>query len=411
MGTVYITANGCGVLRHETNRILTYLIKNGYTETTSPNDADIIVFVACGMTNEDVSFGHDFLSRLLAIRKEDSLLIVTGCLPAVDKEWLSRIPEVVVYTYGELNNLDQLINSSIKFCDVVYNVGLPEHRAWTRPQNSKELLTDCELIKVVREFYPDSTLEQTYNYCTKGEYIWKEDDIFQIRAGYGCSYACSYCSSRISVGKFKSEPFQKILNQYKEGLALGYKRFMLIGTELGNYGVDIGTNLAELVKELSLIDNTVRLGVRYIHPDCLVRLFDRLVLYMESGYLYYFCVAIQTASSFLLEKMNRNPNLEPFINCLTAIRNKHLPTIIHSQIMVGFPGESIGDVLDTLLLLDRSKFEYVNVNKFSPRPMTPAANMDNQIPEEEKEFRYEIVNEWLARERKESLYRSLSNAF
>ena len=408
MTNFYIATNGCGVLRHEANRIDTYLTYNGYVETTEPKAADIIIFVACGMTNEDVSFALEYIDTLISVKKENALFIVTGCLPAVENNIKQKNSSIIVYTYDELSNLDKLLDAKIMFDNVFYNVGLPEHLVWPQEPDSAETIEENKFIQKANELLPSSELERLYKYTTKREYIWNEEDIFQIRAAYGCSYACSYCSTRISVGKFRSIPIDSILVQYKLGLSKGYKRFMLVGTELGNYGHDIGTNIVELLLRLYHVESNVKIGIRYIHPDCLVRYFDGLSQLFENGFIYYFCAAIQTASAQLLKNMNRNPSLSKFVECIRNIHAKQFPVLIHSQVMVGFPGETSKDIVDTLSLLQLCQFDYVNVNIFSPRPMTPAAHLDGQIPDDIKFYRYNLMCDWLAHIRRAKLYENIS---
>ena len=410
MPKLYTAANGCGVLRHETNRIVSYFLINGFTESSSLKDADIILFVACGMTNEDVSFDLNYINYLCDERNNISPIIVTGCLPPVYNNITELGENIIVYRYEELNALDQLIDAKIPFSEVYYNIGLSNHLVWPQKPVSKETKDELALIQRIKELSGNSTIENLYNYSTRGEYIWKENDLFQIRISYGCSYSCSYCSTRISVGKNRSESVDRIIKQYKIGLSQGYKKFMLIGTELGNYGREIGLSIVELIKLLYQIDNSVFVGIRYIHPDCLVEFYDGLLPFIQKGFVYYFCAAIQTASPDLLRRMNRNPNLNKFIECITDIRKNNHPVYIHSQIMIGFPGETIKDVLDTLLLIDLCQFNYVNVNKFSPRSNTQAYYMLNQVSEEEKDFRYALVENWLSKSRREALFNAMSNS-
>lgn len=410
MRKLYTAANGCGVLRHETNRIVSYFLMNDFAESSTPEDADIILFVACGMTNEDVNFDLDYINYLCKSRSNIAPIIVTGCLPPVYNNIKELGENIIVYRYEELETLDQLIDARIPFSEVYYNIGLSDHLVWPKKLESQDEKDEKSFITKLKSLLHNSTIDTLYNYSTKGEYIWKEKDLFQIRIAYGCSYACSYCSTRISVGKNRSEPIDRIINQYRIGLSLGYKRFMLIGTELGNYGREIGLSIVELIKSMYQIDNSVFIGIRYIHPDCLVEFFDELLPFFQNGYIFYFCAAIQTASPDLLRRMNRNPNLKKFIESITYIRKNNYPVYIHSQIMIGFPGETIKDVFDTLLLIDLCQFNYVNVNKFSPRFNTPAYYMPNQISEEEKDFRFALVEKWLSKSRREALFNAISDS-
>lgn len=408
--SIYVAANGCGVLRHETNRITKYFIINGFTETTHPEDADVLLFVACGMTNEDVELDINYIKFLQSVRKEGAKLIVTGCLPAIQENLSELAENIIIYTYTELHQLDTQIGATTPLDKVTYNIGMPNHLIWSKVQEPLTLREDRLLVHQLNLCNPALQTENIFKYSTQGEYIWNEADLFQIRIAYGCSYACSYCSTRLSVGKFHSVPLYKIMEQYKLGVSQGYKRFMLLGTELGSYGRDIGLSIVELLQTLHQENEKVQVGIRYIHPDCLVEFFDGLRPYFESGYIYFFCAAIQTSSARLLKKMNRNPDLSYFIECIEIINKYHYPVIMHSQIMVGFPGERLEELFDTLMLLDKCRFLYVNVNKFSQRPMTLAFHMGEQVPEKEKIHRFNIVKGWMERSRKEQMLAAVKNA-
>lgn len=404
---LYTAANGCAVLRHETNRINRFFLLNGYTECNLPQEADVILFSGCGMTNEDVEFDIITIKRLIEAKKKNSIFIITGCLPPVYNV-KSIANDLIILKYSELETLDEVIDAKIPLKKVRYNYGLSDHLIWNKPPIRQEYIEDKKLIKKFG-FCPEleTKMERILNYSTEGCYIWPENDIFQIRIAYGCSFACSYCSSTISVGNYHSIAIDDILSQYREGLQLGFTRYMLMGTELGMYGTDIGTNLINLIQRMYEINPSVEIGIRYIHPDCLVKVFNQLLKYIENGFVYYFCVALQTASRKLLQAMNRNDNLTPLIDCIHRIRNKKLPVMIHSQIMVGFPDETYEDIFDTLDMLDDCDFNYVNMNKFSSRPMTPAYNLPGQIDEEEKDRRLSFVKNWSYIKRQASVYKSI----
>lgn len=410
MKTIYVAANGCAVLRHETNRVLTFFIKNGYVECDSPIKANIILFSGCGMTNEDVSFDIQIINDLHTQKKTGTKLIVMGCLPAVYDKIKSISDEIVILKYDELNILNHLIPTTIKLEDVTYNVGFESHLVWPRQMDEVDIIEDEKLLKKIPANSREG-FEEFYRYSTAGKYIWKEKDVFQIRIAYGCSYSCSYCASRLAVGKYKSVPIQNVLDQFQTGIEKGFTKFMLIGTELGNYGKEFDSSISDLISLVYQINNKIRVGIRYIHPDCLVKNFLKLQPFLENGFVYYFCAAIQTSSARLLKDMNRNPDLGKFIECIRTINLNKMPVFKHTQIMVGFPGETYQDIFNTIDLLDSCNFNFVNVNKFSSRPMTAAHKYEHQISEEEKDRRLNLVKQWLAIKRKELLYEQLKKIF
>lgn len=407
MKKIYVAANGCAVLRHETNRILTFFLRNGYRESNYIKESNVILFSGCGMTNEDVSFDVQKIEEYQAQRQEHSMFIVTGCLPAVYNKIRDISTDIIVLRYEDLDKLDDILSASIKIREVCYNHGLDSHLVWPKQMDPKDISEDKLLITEIGNYTNNNDLIELYNYSTPGKYIWPDAEIFQIRIAYGCSYKCSYCASRLSVGKMRSVPLQTILNQFQDGIARGFKKFMLIGTELGNYGVDCQCTIVDLITNLYRINCDVKVGIRYIHPDCLVKYFDGLKPFFSNGFVYYFCSAIQTCSSRLLQKMNRNPDLSNFFKCIQIINDNNFPVFKHTQLIVGFPSETFKEIVDTLDIVTKYNFNYVNVNKFSSRPMTPAHQMEEQLSEEEKEKRLVFAKQWLSLKRKDLLYTAI----
>lgn len=409
MKKIFVAANGCAVLRHETNRILTFFLRNGYTENDSVEESDVILFSGCGMTNEDVTFDVRIIKEYQVLRQKYSLFIVTGCLPAVYDSIKNISADIIVLRYEDLHKLNEIISANNKIEEICYNQGLDSHLVWPTHQDPKDIVKDKQLIEKIGLIADNHDLEELYKYSTPGKYIWHEADIFQIRIAYGCSYKCSYCASRLSVGKYRSVPLQSILDQYQAGIESGFNKFMLIGTELGNYGIDMQINIVDLLARLHSINQNVQIGIRYLHPDLLVKHFEGLKPFLRNGFVYYFCSAIQTCSPELLKKMNRNPDLSAFFRCIQTINENKYPVYKHTQLIVGFPGETFKDIIGTLHMVTKYDFHYININKFSSRPMTPAHQMKDQIPDVEKERRMAFAKQWLSLKRKELIFNAIKS--
>ena len=256
-----------------------------------------------------------------------------------------------------------------------------------------------------------SECERAWNISTLRKYMWDDSLTFQIKVSYGCPGNCSYCATKLGIGEFRSVDKDFVIKQFVEGLDKGYTYFMLMGDEIGAYGRDINTSLPDLLQQMyDLSNGKAVISIRYIHPDILVNLYDRLKKFFATGFVNYFCCAIQSASPAVLKRMNRNPDIEPFIRCMEDMNRNKYPVSKHTQIIVGFPGETSEDVLLTMDAIRRCKFEHININLFSPRRHTAAWSMEETVTQEEKMFRAGLIRYSLNLYKKALLYDAIKSS-
>lgn len=409
MNKVYINSNGCAVLRHETERIARYFTLNGWILEKSPEVADIVILTCCGVTHNEEDEAIGMLRKLEEIRTPDSRIIVSGCMPAFAKERVLDVsPQATILKYAELVQLDGIISADVPFETVYYNV-----HPQLESENNSEYDTDMnlQLMRKIDRLCGSRMCEQAWNVSTLRKYMWDDNKTFQIKVSYGCPGKCSYCATKIGIGDFRSVDKDFIMMQFSEGLKMGYDHFILMGDEIGAYGRDIGTTLPELLQQMyDKSDGKATVSIRYIHPDILVTLYDRMKKFFALGFVNYFCCAIQSASPTVLMRMNRNPNIEPFIRCMEDINKNNYPVSKHTQIIVGFPGEISDDVLLTMDALRRCEFEHININLYSPRQHTAAWNMKETVTQEEKIFRAELIRHSMKLYKKALLYDAIKTS-
>lgn len=409
MNKVYIDSNGCAVLRHETERIARYFTLNGWILEKSPEVADIVILTCCGVTHNEEDEAIGMLRKLEEIRTPDSRIIVSGCMPAFAKERVLDVsPQATILKYAELVQLDGIISADVPFETVYYNV----HPQLESENNSEyDTDTNLQLMRKIDRLCGSRMCEQAWNVSTLRKYMWDDNKTFQIKVSYGCPGKCSYCATKIGIGDFRSVDKDFIMMQFAEGLKMGYDHFILMGDEIGAYGRDIGTTLPELLQQMyDKSGGKATVSIRYIHPDILVTLYDRMKKFFALGFVNYFCCAIQSASPTVLMRMNRNPNIEPFIRCMEDINKNNYPVSKHTQIIVGFPGELSDDVLLTMDALRRCKFEHININLYSPRQHTAAWNMKETVTQEEKIFRAELIRHSMKLYKKVLLYDAIKTS-
>ena len=403
MKTVFIKSNGCAVLMHETERIAKYFTENGWKLVDSPEEAGVLVMTCCGVTNNEEDQAIEIIKDIELLRMPDSQFFISGCMPAFAADRVMEVsPEAVILKYNELDALDRVISASKLFHTVHYN---------TNPQLEKcenhtyQMDEDLKLMRIIDEKYHSHECERAWEFSTLRKYMWQDGRIYQIKVSYGCPGHCSYCATKLGIGDFRSIDINLVIEQFREGWEKGYTKFLLIGDEIGNYGRDIGTSLIDLLQTMyKLSEGRAAVSIRYIHPDILVKMFEKLSFFFAKGFVNYFCCAIQSGSPEVLKRMNRNPNLEPFINCMENMNAKNYPVNKHTQVMVGFPGETAEDFLLTMDVLRRCQFDHININLYSPRRHTAAWNMTDDVSQEEKTFRAALIKHNMMLHKKTILY-------
>lgn len=410
MRKVYIESNGCAVLMHETERIAKYFVKNGWLLASAPEEGEVLVLTCCGVTRNEEDEAIRMLHRLECSRSAGSRIIVSGCMPAFAKERVLDVaPEAMILKYDELILLDGIIEASLPFQSIYYNAHpllLGQGLGGTCDADS-----DLHLMRKIDNQCGTNICERAWDFSTLRRYIWQNDTTFQIRVSYGCPGNCSYCATKLGIGDFRSVERKQVMTQFVEGLAGGYTHFLLMGDEIGAYGRDIGSSLPDLLQEMhELSEGKPSVSIRYIHPDLLVKNYKVLQPFFVSGFIDYFCCAIQSGSPDVLKRMNRNPDIEPFVQCMEDMNRSHYPVNKHTQIIVGFPGETADDVLLTMDTLRRCQFDHININLYSPRRHTRAWNMENDVADEEKQFRAELIRHGMQLHKKSLLYDAIKVA-
>lgn len=403
MKKVYIQSNGCAVLIHETERIAKYFTLNGWYLVEHPEEAKILIMTCCGVTQNEEDEAIGIITEIESRRATESHFVISGCMPSFARERvLETSPQATVLKYDELSMLDGMISASNPFHTVYYN-SHPLLKC-----GMEDTFKDDDDLSLMRKFdnrHNTNLCEQAWEFSTLRKYMWQDDRTYQIKVSYGCPGNCSYCATKLGIGNFRSVDKQLVIKQFKEGLKKGYNRFLLIGDEIGAYGRDIDTSLPDLLQEMyDLSEGKSVIAIRYIHPDILVKIYERIKPYFASGFVNYFCCAIQSGSAHVLKRMNRNPHLEPFLRCMEDINQQHYPVSKHTQIIIGFPGETAEDFLQTMDALRRCSFDHININLYSPRKYTAAWEMGDDISKAEKEFRAELVRSTLILHKKALLY-------
>lgn len=205
---------------------------------------------------------------------------------------------------------------------------------------------------------------------------------------YGCNNFCTYCIVPYVRGRERSRMQEQILAEIRQAVSQGYKEFTLLGQNVNSYGKDFDNKnaFAKLLRAADAIDGVERLHYMTSHPRDMNE--DVILAVAEGQHIsHHFHVPVQSGSTEILRRMNRGYTREKYLDLIGTIR-KHVPdAVITTDIIVGFPGETEADFIDTLSLVETVGFDAAFTFIYSKRSGTPAAKMDNQVPLEIKKGR------------------------
>ena len=164
-----------------------------------------------------------------------------------------------------------------------------------------------------------------------------DQDAFFLVLGEGCLANCSYCAIKKAKGGLESKPLEEIVEDFKQGLAQGYKRFILTADDTGAYGQDLKTDLPTLIEKLLEVEGDYRLNIYHLEPNWLIKYFDYFLKVFDTDKIDVIFAPMQSGSNRILKAMRRPYTAEDYIACIKALRQK-LPSLkIWNQFIVGFP--------------------------------------------------------------------------
>lgn len=361
----FVRTYGCQMNEHDSEKIKGMLNDCGFIETQSAENADIVILNTCAIRENahDKVFGYlGVLKHIKDTINKDLLIGICGCMSQ---------EEVVVneiknkYKYIDFvcgtHNLDNLL-SIIK----------------TKMDTKKNQIEVLSYEGDVVEGIPVSR-DSKYS-------AWV--DII-----YGCDKFCTYCIVPYTRGMQRSRKKEDILEEIKTLKEKGYLEVTLLGQNVNAYGKDLydNYNLANLLSDVSDI-GIPRIRFVTSHPwDFTEEMID--VIASRENVMPYIHLPLQSGSNKILKLMNRRYTKEDYLKLYDSIRTKVKNASITTDIIVGFPGESEEDFMETLDVVNKCKYDGAFTFAFSPRENTPAALIEETVSEEDKMDRLHRLNE------------------
>ncbi|MBP3581333.1 MAG: tRNA (N6-isopentenyl adenosine(37)-C2)-methylthiotransferase MiaB, partial [Clostridia bacterium] len=349
-----ILTYGCQMNVHESEKLSGILESNGYEPCGTAVDADIVVFNTCAIREsaEQKIFGNIGELKNIKIAKPDMIIAIGGCMSQQDKyaeEIMKRYPYVdIVFGTHNLGDFENLLKKRISTSKKV------------------SAIVETEEIKV-----RDSMKLAR----TSGVNAW-------VNIMYGCNNFCTYCIVPYVRGREVSRPEVDILSEVKSLLSEGYKQITLLGQNVNSYsGVDENGNpasFAKLLADIDAMDFDFRLRFMTSHPkDLSSEVID--VIAGSKHICHGIHLPVQSGSDKILASMNRRYTKEKYLKLIEEIKSKIPDAQLTTDIIVGFPGETEEDFLETLDVIKKAEYMQIFGFLYSKRKGTVAEKMDNQV--------------------------------
>ena len=357
----FIQNAGCQMNSLQTDTVAGIVKRMGYKEVEKEENADVVIYNTCTVReNANLKiYGH--LGHLKSIKrhKPDMKIVLFGCM--------MQEPEVI-----------EKIHKDYSFVDLVFGT----HNFHKFPELFyRSLNTEGQIIDVWKE--SDEIVE---GMPSDRKYSFKTG----VNIMFGCNNFCSYCIVPYVRGREKSRESEDIIEEIKGLVADGVTEVMLLGQNVNSYGktLEHPVTFAQLLQRVEEIEGLKRIRFMTSHPKDLS---DELIETMAKSkkVCHHLHLPMQSGSSRILKIMNRRYDKEKYLELVEKIR-KAVPDIsLTTDIIVGFPGETEKDFQDTLDVVEKSCFDTAFTFIYSRRSGTPAAKMENQVPEDVVKDRFD----------------------
>lgn len=352
---------GCPKNQVDAEHMLALMDAEGWEIVDYVDGCDVVIVNTCGFIDDAKKEAIENILDMVELKKEGVIgkIIVTGCLAQRYKEEIVKeIPEV----------------------DAVVGIG-----------------ANGDIIKTVEEVMDSvSTVEKYPPRCDlplEGQRILTTPQYWAyLKIGEGCSNRCTYCTIPSIRGNMRSRSMENVIEEAKQLAELGVKELILIAQDTTSYGLDLygELKLPELLNELCKIDSIEWIRLLYCYPD---RITDELIETMKNQdkVVNYIDLPLQHADDKILKAMNRRGDQALIRSVISKLRTEIPDVVIRTTFIVGFPGEGEEEFETLAEFVNEIEFDRLGVFTFSPQEGTPAFDMEDQVDEDVKTRRGEVI--------------------
>ena len=357
---------GCPKNQLDTEVMLHEVASAGYEITPEETEADVVIINTCGFIESAKKESIDNILDIAWLKKHRSLkaIVVTGCLAERYRESiLDEMPEVdAVLGVGSIHNIVEAIEA------VTVKKKKGSHRKYSSFEDKNTVRLGGDRILTT----PDYTA--------------------YLQIAEGCDNRCAYCAIPDIRGRFRSREMSEIVAEAKQLEALGVRELCIVAQDTTRYGLDIygDYKLAELLRRITEATQIPWIRILYCYPD---KITDELIAEMRDNprILKYIDLPIQHISDHMLSAMNRHGDSAMVREVVRKLREAMPDIVLRTTFIVGFPGETEEDFLELCEFVKETRFDRAGVFTYSREEDTPAYDLPDQIDEQLKQDRMDIL--------------------
>ena len=362
--TFCVTTFGCQMNARDSEKLRGILLEIGYEEA-SEEEADFVIFNTCTVRENANTRVYGRLGQLKSHKKKNPHMKIALC------GCMMQEPEVV-----------EKLRTSYRFVDLIFGT----HNIY----KFAELITAVyEGGRMVIDIWKD-TDKIVEDLPSERKYAFKSG----VNIMFGCNNFCSYCIVPYVRGRERSRNLKDIVREIEKLVEDGVKEVMLLGQNVNSYGKNLEepVTFAQLLKEIEKIEGLERIRFMTSHPKDLS---DELIEVMKDSkkICRHLHLPLQSGSSRILKIMNRHYDKERYLTLVKKIKTAMPDISLTTDIIVGFPGETEEDFLETMDVVKKVRFDSAFTFLYSKRTGTPAAVMENQISEDVMKDRFDRLLE------------------
>lgn len=350
---------GCKLNFSETSAIGRQFKDAGFENVSFTDKADIYIINTCSVTDHADKKCRKVVQEALK-HSPEAYIAVVGCYAQLKPEEISGIPGV-----------DVVLGAAEKFRIIEYISDLtkqPKTKIYNQP------------IEETKDFIPSFSLgDRTRTF---------------LKVQDGCDYICTFCTIPLARGSSRSDTIDNVMHRANEVAASGVKEIVLTGVNLGDFGIRNGireNKFFDLVKALDTVKGIDRIRISSIEPNLLS---DEIITFVanSSKFVPHFHIPLQSGSNKILGLMRRRYRRELYAERVALIKQLIPDCCIGVDVIVGFPGESREDFIDTYDFLNGLDISYLHVFNYSERDNTPAADMKGKVPGSQRSDRSKMLH-------------------
>ncbi len=358
--TFYVETFGCQMNARDSEKLRGILEEIGFKRGET-EEADIVLYNTCTVRENANVRVYGRLGNLKSIKKKNPDMVIALCGCMMQEE---HVVKKIAESYKHVNLIFGTYNI-YKLAELLYN-------ALTSDK------TVIDILKQTENIVEELPVDRTYSFKSG------------VNIMYGCNNFCTYCIVPYVRGREKSREPEDIIQEITKLSGEGVKEVMLLGQNVNSYGKGLKpeVDFASLLHRVCRIDGIERVRFMTSHPkDLSDDLIDAMAT--EPKICSHLHLPVQSGSSRLLKKMNRSYDKEKYLKLVEKIREKMPDISLTTDIIVGFPGETEEDFLETLDVVDKVEYDSAFTFIYSKRSGTPAADMPDQVPEDVVKNRFD----------------------